>query len=117
MLSGVEAPGRPLYAEDAYEGGRQCLTAVFQFDDEDTDFTAANILHAVRRQGIKPLCRGQLSRAWELPAVKKNVAILVATDEVAPTQQMRNPRPAVAVHGHQSARRNVGVNHPHAIVF
>ena len=117
MLSGVQAPGRPLYAEDAYEGGRQCLTAVFQFDDEDTDFTAANILHAVRRQGIKPLCRGQLSRAWELPAVKKNVAILVATDEVAPTQQMRNPRPAVAVHGHQSARWNVGVNHPHAIVF
>jgi len=59
---------------------------VFEFDNEDDDLGLADVFHGVRRQGIQPLHDRNLGRSASLSAVQEDTTVLVAANEIAPTQ-------------------------------
>jgi hypothetical protein len=77
-----------------------------EFKEQNADLGLSDIFHRVRRQWRGPMGDVILSRSAFLSCVKKDVPILVATDEMGPTHDVSDAAPAVRVQRHNHSRRN-----------
>ena len=89
----------------------------FHFHNVQIDVCIADVLDRMGRQRLDPLRRRMFLGRADAAAIKKDVPLLVATNEIAPVQRVDNSGPAVRVNRNQISNRDVGMNDAYALIF
>jgi hypothetical protein len=71
----------------------------------------------VRRQRVCPLGREMLWRFSCQSAIEENIALLIASNEVAEAVYVSDTAPAMRMQRHDIPRRYAGMNNAHSFVF
>src|SRR6516162_2544345 len=78
---------------------------------------ASNVLHRMRRQGPGPLRHRSCVWRSGRTAVKEQIPMLIAADEVTGTQNIDCGGPSMSVHGHNLARFDADFQDSYTLVL
>lgn len=96
---------------------RLCGSRMFQLHGDDPEVRSAHVLERVWGKGRSPERRSLLWLLWEAVAVEENRATGVATNKVAPTQQVVGTGPLVAVKRNDLTGPDKRIENANGIVF